>query len=362
MTQYKELVGGYSECVGAMLREGGQVYSSEQKGGANVHVRGCYVNTYWEKDSKQKGKVLEACELFGYDSYAMTGGRLIRRIIADIVQLNYQKTRYAKCYEELAKDGGHWHYQFVNPGDNGYCVEFDLKSAYFTSYLQLDSCLLKDANDFLEDGGAMERLRELNKLFPKWMRLQFLGVLASHSKSTITRKQGKEGWEVKLNKFPSIETGYAFNAAHRAILRTYKIMKKVHQIGGEYIARIHTDSFAIKANCPDSVEAELFNFLKTHNQEIAVKGMGRLFLWDLNTGYIGRKTIGQKQEVLTRIREENIHYDKHENVPELIARWEHIIEGIDRGMDGRKSIPVNWEQLQLNTGYQDCNKEDYDRS
>lgn len=357
-TQYIEKVGGYSEALEELLTSGGQLYSAESKGGANVVVRGCYCTTYWPANSKKKGQVVEACEIFGYDSYAMTGGRLIRSLLKDVIKLEYKGTRYHDKYRKLAELGGHWHYQFSNPGDNGYCVEFDLKSAYFTSYTQLPTALLAGIDNFVEDDGAMERLRTLYSIMPKWMRLQLLGILASHTKTTIVREKTTTGWGVKINQFSSIETGYAFNAAHRAILRTYKVMKRVHEIAGDNIARIHTDSFALKATTPDEVEAQVFNYLKEMGYEVAVKGMGRMYLFDLNTGAIGKKVIGAKAEVIDRFKEEKISFSPQENAQELIERWGHIIDEIEKGMNGRKSIPIEWEQLEIPSNPYNLKKSD----
>jgi hypothetical protein len=342
--KYIEYDTGYTGALDALLSSGGQMFSGDSKDGCHVVNRGSICSTFWEPFSAKKGKVTEACLTFGYDPYAMTGGRLCRKIIDDIIELPYKNTYYSNTYRDLAKDGYHWHYQHCELGSQGYVVEVDLDAAYMTQFLRLPSMILKDVNDFASDNGSMERLRDIMPLFPKWLRVQFLGVLASHSRQTLTRVMNGDSYEVKRSICSSITYGASFNAAHRAILRVYKIMKHIHELAGEYCVRIHTDSFCLRSNTPKDILISIAEFLQKVEQPSNVKAYGKSYFFDLNSGIIGKKLIGSKLQVSQELKEVGYKQSREDTDLDLDNSWGHIIDRIKEGMREREKIPVSYEQ------------------
>lgn len=347
-TIYDEQTGGYSAALSLLLSKGGQMYSGDAVDGCTTVVRGCYVTRFWTERSAKKGKMIEACKTFGYEPYGMTGGSLCRKIIKDLLELDFKSTRFSNCYRDIALKGAHWHYQHAVKGDSGKCIEYDLSSAYMTQFLRLPSMLLLGKDEFIDDNGAMEKLREIMILFPKWLRVQFLGVLASHNRTTITREKNGNEWNIKKSITPSITYGGAFNAAHRAILRVYKLMRSIHCLLKEDCVRIHTDSFTVKSTCPKDSLLAVFNLLQENEQELQIKGIGRVYLFDLNEGLIGSKIIGSKPMVAKQLQEIKFKQDSNMIDENIIEMWEGIIEDIRLGMADRKSIPVNYETVKFN--------------
>jgi len=346
-TKYEEREGGYGAAMTELIQKGGQLYSGDSTDGCTTVVRGCYVTRFWESRSNKRGKVMDACNTFGYDSYGMTGGSLCRKIIDDILQLPYKNTPFSNTYRKIAEQGKHWHYQYVLTGDHGKTIEYDLSSAYMTQFLRLPSMILLGKDEFADDNGAMEKLRTIMPLFPKWLRVQFLGVLASHNRTTITRfKEGNE-WTVKKTITPSITYGGAFNAAHRAILRVYRIMEQVHRLAGEDCKRIHTDSFLLSQGIHIPKLQAIFDFLESNEQELQIKAIGRSCFWDLNEGVIGTKIIGSKPMVATKMKVSRFTQVREATNPMTERTWENIIDDIKQGMNDRKSIPINYEQCRI---------------
>lgn len=347
MTKYIEKEGGYSAALSELIEKGGQLFSGDDTDGCTTIVRGSLVTRFWTPKSAKKGKLIEACQTFGYEPYGMTGGSLCRAIIKDIIELPFKDTRFSDTYRDIAKKGEHWHYQHIQVGDHGKTIEYDLTSAYMTQFLRLPSMLLMDKDTFADDNGAMERLKDIMPLFPKWLRVQFLGVLASHSRTTTIRVKNGAEWEIKKTITPSISYGAAFNAAHRAILRVWKIMRHIHSIFGEDAKRIHTDSFLISQNVLLSKLRTAFDFLESHEQEIQIKAIGRSCFFDLNEGLIGTKIIGCKPMVSTKLKVANFKQVRELTNDCTERTWQNIIDDIKTGMEGKKSIPINYEQCRI---------------
>jgi hypothetical protein len=346
-TVYQEKEGGYSAALSELLDKGGQLYGGDSEGGCTTVVRGCYVSRYWEPKSAKKGKMIEACQTFGYEPYGMTGGSLCRKILDDIICLPYKNTRFSNVYRDIAIKGTHWHYQHCVTGDHGKTIEYDLTSAYMTQFLRLPTMILLGKDEFSDDNGAMERLREIMPIFPKWLRVQFLGILASHQRTTITREKKDSEWIIKKTQTPSITYGGAFNAAHRAILRVYRLMQKVHELSGNDCKRIHTDSFLLSQSISISKLQSIFDFLESNEQELQIKAIGRSYFFDLNEGLIGTKIIGCKPMVSTKLKVAKITQTRVLTEPIAEQTWEGIIENIKEGLKGEKSIPISYEQCRL---------------
>lgn len=232
------------------------------------------------------------------------------------------------------RDGSHWHFEFVRVGEPVYAIKLDVKSAYLTSLLNLDSFFLHERLGFRPDGGALERLREYVPVLNehKKFRLQLLGVIAQHEKRY--EKLDKESRAiVKASHEDYEEWGSAFNAVHEAIKRVHTAMTHCSQMLGEYLIRSHTDCFLIRADCPEAVEKRVVTYMNQKGFTLACKEgtigyrIGLSKFWDLNTGFIGRYPIpkGQGGDIKERIEEDGIDLQEIYNpIPQnIINRWSH---------------------------------------
>lgn len=320
--QYLDLDGNYAVAYEDVLTNGGQLFPGNGKDSANVVVRGKQCFTYWEKNSKRKGELKELCEYFNISPIGQTGGRVARWLIDSVLNLPYENTFWQKKYRQLATNGNHWHYTFIEPGHRYFGIEVDLKSAYFTSLIAGKSLLFQDGRGYIDDNNSLEALVELVPSLPKWFRLQLLGVMSSWRFYFLSRdKVDKGSKELKLKRQCKITYNAAFNATHRAILRNYKIMQKVHQIGGEHIKRMHTDSFFLDTSCPESIENEIWAYLEQKKVKVDIKAAGLAWFYDLNTGFVGNKFVGSKIDVVEKMREFEIKMRRQNLVPEVIDRF-----------------------------------------
>lgn len=305
--KYFDLQGGYYDALLRLKADGGQLFVGNGKDSAVVVVQGQTCFTYWQKGSKRYQEVKQLAENFRLDTLGKTGGRLARWLVSDFLALPYKDTFWQRNYRELAKKGNHWHYMHCEPWKSFIGCEFDLKSAYLSSYFQGKSMLYQSGIGWLDDGGALENLKAINHQLPKWFRLQLLGTMASWKIQFYTRNKLNPDSDIPvLNERKFIDYGAAFNAVHRAILRNYKIMEKIHQIGGEHIKRMHTDSFTLSLECPEKTERKIFDYLESKGLQVDIKNCGKAFFFDVNCGFIGRFFVGSKNDVVELMRENNL--------------------------------------------------------
>lgn len=349
---YIDLIGDWQQAENKVKNEGGRLYRGNNKDSCSTVVIGNNCFTYWSPKSKKRQLVKQLCDYFNISSEGQTGGRLARWFLKEIIELPYKGTYWDRNYRAIAKQGQHWHYTYVNAEKYFIGVEFDLKSAYFNSLFAGESLLYQNNLKFRNDNGALERLKVITPDLPKWFRLQLLGILSSWKMDYWTREPNAlEDTPLIRKTLFKIEYGAAFNAAHRAIIRNYKIMQKVHQIGGEYIERMHTDSFFLNLKCPENIENAIFDYLEEKGAQIDIKTAGQGYFFDLNTGYIGKDFIGNRLEVIDRMRERNIKKERDGGYQLAISKYERRriirekIEEIARG-EARKNIPP-YEQMEL---------------
>lgn len=319
--KYFTLSGDYLQAYCYCLNHGGQLFPGNGQDSANVVVIGQNCFTFWKEGSKRKQEVEKLSIHFGLDPQGQTGGRIARWLIENLLALPYQKTYWSRTYRNLAKQGNHWHYMHCDVKKDFWGLEVDIKSAYFSSLFTFQSLLYSPNIGYLNDNNSLENLKILFPSFPKWFRLQLLGCLSSWRISFLCRdKRLPDNEELVLKTRHFIKYNAAFNTAHRAILRNYKIMKKIHEIGGEYIRRIHTDSFLLDSTTPGDIEKKLFDYLEEKKLTYSLKGWGRCFFWDLNTGFIGNKFVGASIDVTSRMRADGVKMSRkkaNENVLEL---------------------------------------------
>ena len=323
---YTDLIGDYAIAYQDVLIHGGQLYPGNGKESASVVVRGNDCFTYWNAHSKRYWEVQELCKFFNLEPQGKTGGRIARWLIDEILQLPYKTTFWNKQYRAIAKSGHHWHYNHVQPWKPFFGIEVDLKSAYFSSLLQGKSLLYQPGSGYLKDNNALETLGELIPNLPKWFRLQLLGVLASWRFQFLAKdKKNADNKELIWKQYHVINYNGAFNAVHRAIIRNYKIMEKIHSIGGEYIRRMHTDSFFLDCDCPRQIEDKIWSFIDEKKVKYDVKGAGHSFFFDLNTGFVGNRIVGAKIDVIDQMKSNNIKMKNNPINSKLLDRFGEVI-------------------------------------
>lgn len=335
--QYFEQCGTYAVAYEDVFLHGGQLYQGNGKDSANVVVRGNNCTTYWTKGSKRKQEVEEVCKFLNIDSYAMTGGRICRWLVGTLLAVPYKETFWQKRYLGLAKSGKHWHYCHVQPWKSFLGIEVDLKSAYFSSLFAGKSLLYQDGKGYLPDNGALEYLKELTPFLPKWLRLQFLGTLASwQTFFWIRDKKNSDNKELLRRTRANREYRAAFNCAHRAILRNYKIMERLHCLGGEWIRRMHTDSFTLDCAIPRDREESIWRYLEEKNVEYDIKRAGECFFFDLNLGFVGRIPIGSKVELKESLKESGVRMARQPDYEWVLNRFGDLLEKSSFDILGQK--------------------------
>jgi len=319
---YEFREGGYLEALAAFSEMGGRFFPQRSPDSPSTIVSGNRCVTYWDSRSRLLPKCINLCKTLDLEWNGQSPGRIARQILTTIVGLQKQKHGWGKLYASLARKGFHWHYTYVETGYHPYLLEFDLKSAYFTSLFQGRSLLYHDYKGFVDDCGMLENLKAIETLLPKFMRLIILGVVASHKMQFYTiDRTVEDSFAMRLSTVPNIEYGMAFNAAHKAIRRTYELMRKIHSIGGDYVKRIHTDSFALTHDTPAKIESEIFGLLERNGYPVSIKAQGSAHFLSLNEGIIGTKLIGAKDLVFKEFREKQIKIPKHELDYEAYRRW-----------------------------------------
>lgn len=341
------MFGGYSAAIDFFVANGGQFFPCRSPESSSTVLLGRQCFTFWEESSKIRTKTRNAAIELGFDPENQTPGRLARKVLEEIVGLEYKETFWSKRYRDMARKGCYWHYTHCTEGYYPYLLEFDLRQAYFTSLFHGSSLLYSPVQGWLDDNGALLRLKEATPKIPKSIRLTILGVLASHKRQfyTLGRTEDDAG-EMVLKTVNQIKYGSAFNAAHKAVFRTYKAMEKLHSIGGEWIKRIHTDSFAIPADTPVDIEARIFDFLRDNGYRVSLKASGSSHFLGLNEGIIGRKVVGARDMVLTELREKKVKIPQMSMTIDEVRRWQERMEQeqIDLDKDLARAMP---EQLRL---------------
>lgn len=321
--KYIDFVGNLPEAIELVRTRGGRLYAGKYRDSSHTVVIGNECYTFWSPKSKSRAQVYELCRQFNVPTKGQTGARLARWVIEELIELPFKRTYWDRIYRNVAKSGEHWHYNYVNPNKHFYGVEFDLKSAYFNSLFAGQSLLYSPRLKYLNDNGALERLKDLTPMFPKWFRLQLLGIMASWRYTYMVRPKNMSPNSELITKVSHhIGYGAGFNAVHRAIIRNYKIMRQVHRIGGKYIERMHTDSFLLNIECPENIEQDIHSYLEEKKVETDIKTAGYSYFFDLNTGYVGKSFIGAKVDVLARMRQEQIKMKRDGGYNVVLSKYE----------------------------------------
>lgn len=296
--------GGYAQALDCMQLIGGSLFPRRRKDGTTTLVCGKQTYTFWEPNSKSYAKCKLLAEEMNFPHEHFTPGRVSKHILKEICGLKPDDSPPDKRMLQLARSGHHWHYLMCEPGYHSYLVEFDIKSAYTSSLLNYKSFLWSMREGEVDDCGALENFKNLLPAIPKWIRLVLLGQVASHRMTFATMPNRKQGdYSMKWTTFEKVSYGRAFNQVHRAILRLYRCMQRIHSIGGSHIKRMHTDSFALSLDCPESIELGIFEYLDDVGLTTTVKAQGSSHFFDVNSGIIGRKFIGVPHVVREELKQ-----------------------------------------------------------
>jgi len=345
--------GSYTDALKDLEQMGGILFPPKENSVKEPTVLqlGSKTITYWQPGSKAyREQLVDLASKLRIPSsdlgnpWNLTPGRLSRIFLQKVIgaknfNADPHPKKYAKYvgkekYLPMARDGSHWHFEYVRIGEPVYAIELDVKSAYLTSLLSFPTLFLHERMGFRPDGGALGRLKEYVPVLSehKKFRLQLLGVMAQHEKRY--EKLDKESRTiVRASHEDYEEWGSAFNAVHEAIKRVHTAMTHCSQMLGEYLIRSHTDCFLIRADCPEEVEKRVVSYLNQKGFTLACKQgkighrIGLSKFWDLNTGFIGRYTVPKNQavDIKERMEEDGIDLqDIYKPIPqEIVNRWRH---------------------------------------
>lgn len=309
--------GDWHDAIEWHAKHGGQLFPQRTIESAITISSGNKCHTFWPKNSALRSQVIALGESLGYPSDLLeniTGGRLAKWYVKEILSIPYQGSYWGKRYRELAKAGFHWHYLYCKPGSYDVAMEIDLKSAYATAITHGESFLLSEKFGYQKDNGALERFKKDMPHLPKWFRLILIGILSQHEIKYFIKDKESENGDLKLITNQQISYGAAFNATHKAILRVYRTMKTLHDYFGEDAIRIHTDGIAI--NCTvesfDKMESIALDYLDQLGFPWTIKAIGQCWLHDIGVGFIGKKFMGNRYELRNKMRENNIKIKKEE--------------------------------------------------
>lgn len=346
--KYHTFHSGYAGAVLHLEEKGGMMFPSRGRDGVSTVVSGKNTYTFWEPGSTNYGRCKLLAEEVGFPHEHFTSGRIAKFILKDVCGLDPAGTYVEPRCLALARDGFHWHYTHVETGYHPYLLEFDICAAYATMLGKYESFFFNTSLKTPTDCGSLSNLKNLLPTLPKWIRLVMIGMIASHRMTFATMPNRKSGDVLlKWNTLEKVSYGAAFNQVHRAILRLYRCMQRVHELGSVHIKRMHTDSFALSVDCPNVVEEQVFAYLDEQGLEYTCKGQGTSHFLDLNQGIVGRKFIGVPLEVREAIKREPI---KRRRLSLTTADWERWRDrGIlpDAGTVPGSGEPQEWEQLEL---------------
>jgi hypothetical protein len=328
---------------------GGEIYTGRKDAWFTVEG-GQRRAVFWnpgENGQKVKAETYQLAQQLGFPigQYPdLTPSKIGKMFWTDVIGINPQKDKrekkksgyYGKEWEALAKryksgsketdedeELSHWQFSLFNPHEPQHLIDRDIKSAFSSALIQAPTLYLHEApngtSTFIDDGGAMQRLREWHPHLPKWFKHRMVGMLASH-------KYG-------------IKWGAAFNSAQWAILKVYKTMEKAAEIAGDNCARAFVDCLTLKASTPKEVVQAIDNYFASEEFSLGTKALGYGQLWSPVEGFIGYcNPIGLKIEVEAQMERRRVASSKRAYTDELVQNFgdrlsTHVLE-----VNGRKTL------------------------
>jgi len=348
--------GDYSDALKDLETMGGILFAPKENSVKEPTILqvGAKTITYWHPESKPYREwLIELASRLQIpprdlgNPWNLTSGRLARIFLQKVIKAkNFNADphpkKYAKYvgkekYLSMARDGSHWHFEYVWVGEPVYAIELDLKAAYFTSLTNFESIFLHERMGFRPDGEALNRLRQFAPVLSesdanKKFRLQLVGIMAQHEKR-YEKIDKQTNMIVKAAHEDYEEWGSGFNTAHQAIKNVHTVMTHCSQMLGKYLIRSHTDCLLIRTDCPEEVEKRVVDYVNQKGFTLSCKTgkagyrIGLSKFWDLNTGFIGRYPIPKNQgaDIKEKIEEDGIDLQEiYKPIPqEIINRWQH---------------------------------------
>ena len=245
----------------------------------------------------------------------------------ELAQIERTDKHYGFNYELLG-DASHWRYLYLAPQPQGHAIELDIESAHFTAFLRQPTMLLNDPTSgakpyFINDQGAMQRLRDINPQLPKWFRFRMLEILGSHEIKYYQHDPAISTYFCEIKVDPHvINYGMAFNAVHKAIYTVYETMAEVANLVRDDLLRSHTDSFILKATMSRSAETQMLTTLAERGFEVFCKGIGYAHFWNIDQGILGfGKPKGHIQDLEELRKRDGVWVRPMSR--EMYERWSH---------------------------------------
>lgn len=328
---------------------GGEIYTGRNEAWITVEG-GQRRAVFWnpaEKGQKLKAETYEFARQLGISigQYPdLTPSKVGKMFWTDIIGINPQKDRkekkksgyYGKQWEALAKRAkgsfketeedeelSHWQFTLFKPHDPQHLIDRDIKSAFTSALLTAPTLYLHEATNgtstFIDDEGAMHRLREWYPHLPKWFKHRMVGMLASHQYG--------------------IKWGAAFNTAQWAILKVYKTMEKAAGIAGDNCVRAYVDCLTLKASTPKEVVKSIDIYFASEGFLLGTKALGYGQLWSPVEGFIGYcNPIGLEMEVNAEMKRRQLRFSQKAFTDELVQNFGDRLSTHVLDINGRTTL------------------------
>lgn len=277
------------------LREGGSKFAiippEPNRSWCVVDRNKQHVYYFWQRGSENLAKLIEACETYGFPTEAPSWSRLCKHLWKQAISPTPSKIKPNIYALTLARDKRHWHGCKCVPGIYENIAEIDIKSAYAQSVANGLSLYHGGYGKPIDDGGLIEKWRDLYPTLDKRTRLAMIGWLSTVELRSVSLEDGHNPRLVKKT-FSKIYDGGIFNSIHYALWNLFQMLTALNKIAPAMIPRIHTDSLWVDSRIDNNPLIRIFNHIKQQNFEISCKGHGQAFLYDLNTAILGGRLIG----------------------------------------------------------------------
>ena len=350
---------GYqSDAVKFQEQYGGKIYTGREQAWITV-VGGQRRGIFWhpEKGEQVRADTYALAIQLGLPVYQhpdLTPSKLTKLFIREILGFNPDQAKKeqhhsgfcglkwyefashtSSCSEPGSEEGelyDHWHFSGWREHDPQWLVDRDISEAFFTSLCSAKTLFLFEHKNgscqFVDDGGAMAKLRELAPTLPKWFKHRLVGTLASYQYG--------------------VKWGAAFNTAHWAINRLYQFMEQVQGIAGEYGVRYFVDCVTLLGATPAMIVDQIDQEATVWGFTFKTKALGYGQLWSPVEGFIGwHNPIGMDFEVKAQMQERNLRYDHRAFTGEMVHNFgtrlvTHVLDAGDRTVYGHWNGAAFW--------------------
>lgn len=286
------------------------MYNPESKSCYTVVCNGSqHVKYFWDTHNPKWGELDEIARIMGFTGDCPSWSRLSKFVYETHVTPHKSGIRTHRDFELMADKKFFWHFHKVIPGSHGNATELDVKGAYAKSITRNESLYLVAPFRPADDGGAMERFRDLVPILPKKLRLCLVGFLSTNKMVQYYENPAIPG-ELTKRSFYHCYDGGVFNRIHASLAGLYTFLGEMERIAQRDCIRIHTDSLLIKQSIPTANLNAMMRLAKKNDFELAVKGHGNAVLFGLNEGVLGGRIIGNPKLIL--------------------QQWDDYIKGIER--------------------------------